>query len=214
METKTLTLPYVETPDWIKLYSTLPAHKIECRNDWPGTRDGVDVSFIPSYNDDGIQITFTTKGAPLICNHFVNQAAVCADSCVEFFIMTDVEGVYINFEFNILGYINASRRTGRHDSTPLTVEELAMIKTIPTYHADGPFVFDDLEDDTWIITVNIPWKLIGVKPDAGTILKGNFQACSDDANPPYYLTWSPIATPQPDYHRPEFFGDIILGPKE
>lgn len=214
METKTLEIPYVENPDWIKLYSTLPSHQINCRNNWTGTRDGVDVSFIPSYNDEGIQITFTTKGAPLICNHMSNQSAVCADSCVEFFIMTNEEGVYINFEFNILGYVNASRRTGRNNSTPLLPDEIAMIKREPTYHADGPFVFEDLEDDTWIITVNIPWALIGITPEPGMTLRGNFQACSDDATPPYYQTWSPIETPQPDYHRPEFFGNIILGPKE
>ncbi len=213
MEAKTLTVPYVADPDWTKSYALLPAHKIECRNGWLGTRDGVEASFIPCYNDEFLQIIFTTKGAPLICNHLAHQSAVCADSCVEFFVMTAEDGVYINFEFNILGYVNASRRTGRTDAKHLSAEEIALIHREPTYRSDSPFVFDDLEDDSWIITVDIPWSLLGIKPEPGTVLRGNFQACSDDANPPYYLTWSPIDTPEPDYHRPEFFGEIILGPK-
>ncbi|MDE5921249.1 MAG: hypothetical protein K2G82_06535, partial [Paramuribaculum sp.] len=27
---------------------------------------------------------------------------------------------------------------------------------------------------------------------------------------PHYLSWAPITTPQPDFHRPEFFGNITL----
>lgn len=210
MDCKTLTVPFVADPDWVRQYGD-PSHKIACDNGWAGLRAGVDASFVISYNNDAVQIIFTTKGAPLICNHFANQEAVCQDSCVEFFVQPPGDGRYINFEFNILGYVNASRRYGRADAEHLTADEIASIKRETVYRADEPFEFYDLEDDTWILTVTIPWRLIGVVPEPGMVLKANFQVCSDAARPPYYLSWSPIATEKPDFHRPEFFGEIILG---
>ena len=27
---------------------------------------------------------------------------------------------------------------------------------------------------------------------------------------PHYLSWSPIGTEKPDFHRPEFFGELVL----
>lgn len=209
MDFKTLIVPFVANPDWIRQYNDL-SHKIACDNGWAGMRRGVDASFVISYNNDAIQVIFTTKGAPLICNHLANQEAVSEDSCVEFFIQPIEGGEYFNFEFNILGYVKASHRTDRANSTRLEPADIARIKREPVYHADEPFVFENLEDDTWILTVSIPWSLIGVTPEPGMKFRANFQACCSAANPPYYLSWSPIVTEKPDFHRPEFFGEIIL----
>ncbi|MDE6449753.1 MAG: hypothetical protein K2L41_06690, partial [Muribaculaceae bacterium] len=35
-------------------------------------------------------------------------------------------------------------------------------------------------------------------------------SCASAIESPYYLSWSPIDTPRPDFHRPEFFGYLIL----
>jgi len=36
--------------------------------------------------------------------------------------------------------------------------------------------------------------------------KANFFKCGDDTQQPHFLSWQPIDTPRPDFHRPEFFG--------
>jgi hypothetical protein len=35
---------------------------------------------------------------------------------------------------------------------------------------------------------------------------GNVYKCGDAMPQAHYLTWNPIGTSRPDYHRPEYFG--------
>ena len=32
--------------------------------------------------------------------------------------------------------------------------------------------------------------------------------CGDDLTVPHFLSWNPIKTEKPDFHRPEFFGTV------
>ena len=64
---------------------------------------------------------------------------------------------------------------------------------------------------TWNLLVVIPLDLIGVEYKGEALkMRGNFYKCASAASQPHYLSWNPIDTPAPDFHRPEFFGDIIL----
>jgi hypothetical protein len=45
---------------------------------------------------------------------------------------------------------------------------------------------------------------------SGKRMKGNFQKCGDKTKFPHYGSWNRIDTPEPDFHRPEYFGDLIL----
>lgn len=57
--------------------------------------------------------------------------------------------------------------------------------------------------------VAIPFRLMGVDPSAlPEKIFGNFCKCADETAYPHYLTWNPIDLPQPNYHCPEFFGEI------
>ena len=44
----------------------------------------------------------------------------------------------------------------------------------------------------------------------GDVLRGNFYKCGDDAAFPHYGMWSPVLTGEPDFHRPEYFGELAL----
>ena len=44
----------------------------------------------------------------------------------------------------------------------------------------------------------------------GLHARGNFYKCGDGLKVPHYVTWAPIATEKPDYHRPEFFGELFF----
>lgn len=142
-----------------------------------------------------------------------DQSPVSEDSCVEFFVQPSGDGHYWNFEFNCIGTINASRRTGRHDPERLTSDKLARVLR---YASCGNRPFCELEGlFTWNLLVAIPLDLIGVEFNGEDLmLKGNFYKCASETSAPHYLSWNPIVSEHPDFHRPEYFGDIILAGKE
>lgn len=117
---------------------------------------------------------------------------------------------YYNFEFNCIGTIHAARRMDRHSGEKLTDEQLDSVRrlascgTRPSEELQGIF--------SWNLLAAIPLSLIGVSYEPGNPvdMRANFYKCADATSEPHYLSWAPITTPQPDFHRPEFFGDITL----
>lgn len=45
----------------------------------------------------------------------------------------------------------------------------------------------------------------------GLRLRGNFYKCGDATVQPHYLAWNPVTSETPAFHRPEDFGEIVLG---
>ena len=63
----------------------------------------------------------------------------------------------------------------------------------------------------WRVTVLIPFELVGADPEnLPEKLRANFYKCGDKTAHPHFLSWNPVGTPSPDFHRPEFFGELIL----
>ncbi len=44
-------------------------------------------------------------------------------------------------------------------------------------------------------------------------IKGNFYKCGDETHTAHYGCWNPIENEYPAFHKPEFFGELILGIK-
>lgn len=182
------------------------SHAIACRNGWPGNDAPAEAAFTISYDDEYLKVSFTTTaGTRLECR--TDQGPVSADSCVEFFMRPEGSDEYWNFEFNCAGVANASHRRTRPEPVRLTAEELASIVRRP--EGDVPDGCCDTPR-TWRLAVAIPWRLTGIVPAAGTRFKANVYACASKALRPYYMSFAPIATEKPDFHRPEHFVDFIL----
>ena len=64
----------------------------------------------------------------------------------------------------------------------------------------------------WSLTMAIPFDIYGLDGAAvsGKAMLANFYKCGDDMPVPHYVTWSPVGCPSPDYHRPEYFGEIVF----
>jgi hypothetical protein len=63
----------------------------------------------------------------------------------------------------------------------------------------------------WELMIAIPFEIMGLNAESlPDKIKGNFYKCADDTANPHYVTWSPIGLPSPDYHCPEYFGDILF----
>lgn len=166
-------------------------------------------TFSCAYSDSHIWIDFMVRCNYLKAEHTANQSPVSSDSCVEFFIDPKGDGEYWNFEFNCIGAVNASRRRERPKPTRLDDATLATILRFPSC---GRRPFLELEGlFTWSLLVGIPLSLLGIDPDRPPETAScNFYKCASGTSAPHYLSWAPIATDKPDFHRPEFFAPIMF----
>ena len=159
---------------------------------------------------DSIFIKFSVRGSMLKATFSNDQDPVYQDSCVEFFCMPVGADRYANFEFNCIGTCSASSRKSRYeDVVPFSPDEMQSIKRYPSI---GRRAFNEMEGMfEWELTVKIPFKLIGI--DSSNLpekIVGNFYKCADDTDSMHFVTWSPVHTEKPDFHCPEYFGELYF----
>lgn len=166
-------------------------------------------SFSAAWSATAIYVDFLVRCNYLRAEHYLPQSAVSEDSCVEFFFQPHADGEYWNFEFNCIGAVNASHRLTRPAPTRLTEAEIAAILRHPSC---GTRPFRELEGlFTWSLLVAIPLDLVGLDPDnMPTDARGNFYKCASATQEPHFLSWCPVYTERPDFHRPESFGRILF----
>lgn len=132
---------------------------------------------------------------------------VYTDSCLEFFADWANAGKYVNMEMNSLGTLLSCCGPDRHDRTP--VRDLLggrIFKVTPSR-----------EGDFWCVTGEIPvaaiCEIYGCGPEIfrpGYSFRANFYKCGDKTETVHYGSWNPIGTEKPDFHRPEFFGKLVI----
>ena len=148
---------------------------------------------------------------------------VWEDSCCEIFLQPSSPNThhptpYFNIECNCAGTLLIGKGEDRHDRQPATVATLqsanrwsSLMKsavsgengryTIPL--KDGKF--------TWHMALVVPATALfdsGITDFSGQTLRGNIYKCGDCLTTPHFLSLFPIDTPQPDFHRPEFFQEL------
>ncbi len=131
---------------------------------------------------------------------------VYTDSCMEFFADWRGDGRYINMEMNAKGTLLSCIGADRHERTPIT-------------HFTGgrPFSVNAcVEADSWSVLAAIPLDrlsaILGASLEitSGFAFRGNFYKCGDETPIPHYGMWNPVGTEAPDFHRPEYFGDLVV----
>jgi hypothetical protein len=160
--------------------------------------------------DDRLFVLFQVHGNCLRAVNTKDNQPVHEDSCVEFFVKQVDSEDYFNFEFNCIGTCKAARHhKDRANAVTFTPDQLA---TIERWSSLGQRAFNELSGlFNWDVCVSIPFTLIDVQPDQlPPVLLGNFYKCADATEQPHYVSWNPIRTERPDFHRPEFFGELRL----
>jgi len=161
-------------------------------------------------SNDSIFIKYSVRGSMLRAIYSNDLEPVNEDSCVEFFCKLPDSDYYMNFEFNCIGTCNASKRKSKTEGVVrYTLDELAQIKRYPSI---GRRAFNEMEGMfEWELTVKIPFTLMGIDPtNLPKKMMGNFYKCADGTDSPHYVSWSPIKTEKPNFHCPEFFGELIF----
>lgn len=183
---------------------------IDCVN-WPETYpDNRKTTVTAAHNGEALFLHFNCEGEGVkaVVDH--DLGPVASDSCVEFFVSPDKDSArYWNFEFNAIGRKNISHRVERTFPHRFTQEELKEILIFPSAGTE-PFE-EKPGHQVWSLTVIIPLMSLGLKYTGKPIeMKGNFYKCAGKTSSPHYLSWAPIKTDGPDFHRPEFFAPLIL----
>lgn len=169
------------------------------------------------YDSDAIRVIFR------VADRFVRAVAekfhdkVCRDSCVELFFTPgpDIGEGYFNFEFNCCGKMLAA-----HQVVPATD-----IRHLAEHHCRAVKIVRSLDADTidpeitapttWTLAARIPFDMLAnyatvVRPAAGVKWLANAYKCADNTSGPHWLTWAPIDWDGPNFHLPEFFGELVF----
>lgn len=165
--------------------------------------------FSVAHSGQYLYVDFFVRANFLRAVNYKDNSPVHEDSCIGVYLQPRDGKEYFAFEFNCIGTIRASRRTCRDDASYLDAEQLSAVKR---YASCGTRPFQEVEGlFAWNVVVAIPLRLIGVEFDGKPLtLHGNFYKCASATQQPHYLSWAPIDTPAPDFHRPEAFGEITL----
>lgn len=183
----------IDTVNWPDSYSVRP-----------------DARFNIARSSKAFFIHFVVNEKQIKAIYSKDQDPVWQDSCVEFFCQVPGSKTYFNFEFNCIGTCLATERKSRtEDVNPLSVEKMSQIKR---YASLGNEPFEEKKGNfDWTLTVEIPFRLLGIDPDnLPEIIRANFYKCGDETSVPHYVSWSPIEVENPDFHRPEFFGELVM----
>lgn len=198
---------------------------INIRN-WEEYDHVVDSRFYLLYSDYSIYVLLLTKGEaerePLTTVKAF-QGPVHNDSCLEFFFSFEPErSMYMNIETNSVATKYIAIGEAREDRYKLSLEEanLLQIEAVPR-------ALDSLRnlafDYDWGVFIHIPLSLLAkfwpsIPNEDGSLKKlvseqeiaANFYKCGDEAKPVHFLSWSEIISDEPDFHRPECFGRLVL----
>ena len=199
-------IPRIESiADFFDTYLELP---IGCVN-WDGYAVPPSARVKLAYVEgSGLAVRILSDDTDLIATVNKPDGRVCEDSCLEAFIDFAPESGkgYINLEINPFAALHEAIGTGRHGRT--FTRELGAPPTDPitSVSADG-------WEAMYIVTLPHLDALYGISElKSGDKIKANFYICCDNSpKGAYYATAFPIGTENPDYHRPEYFCELIIG---
>lgn len=156
-----------------------------------------------AWDDVGLRTLLCAREASVCARVTEYGGAVWTDSCLEFFLRPFADdGRYLNIEVNAAGAALVAVGPDREHRRRLEPCPGGM-DICASKHAGG----------WWAVAYTVPFGLIealyGRRPGPGDALRGNFYKC-DESLHPHFGSWSPVEAPDPDFHRPECFGRLIL----
>lgn len=166
-------------------------------------------NFSVARSETHFAVLYHVRGLDLRAAAMDDNGHVWEDSCCEFFVADPSDGTYCNFEMNCIGtLLNAkgAGRSGRVQRPQESLDRVRRFSTLPRreYSSDG-------EIFSWSAGMLIPFDLMGIDAaDIPSSVRANFYKCGDNTAHTHFLSWNPVGCPSPDFHRPEFFGELLF----
>ena len=152
------------------------------------------------YNGNGIYVRLETDEKPLLARFSKQNELVCQDSCMELFLKPDKNDIrYLNFEFNPFGTMYFAIITpNKEDFFPDKNKEYFRVMT-------------NVDEKSWVLQFFIPFEFIKEAIGGYTdTMYGNLYKCGNETVKKHYISYYPVITEEPGFHRPEFFGEFVL----
>ena len=203
MSPRTLIVPRLSRFDQPELMATDTIGAVNWPSEWPYAPQ---VRFRMAHNGERLFVRFEVSEEHICATKTEPNTSVCEDSCVELFVSLGEGHPYFNIELNCIGTMLAAHRLTRPVKTPLTAEQMA---TIVRRTSLGNSPIEIAEGGSWWLELELPFALLGAEGTPAT-LRANLYKCGDDTDPVHFVSWSPIGVEQPDFHRPEWFGELVL----
>ena len=153
-----------------------------------------------------IDIKFEVKEPSLKAVMEGYNCDVFKDSCLEIFISLDGKNYY-NFEINCIGAILGQHGMGRFDRMFIDEDILSRIRVFSSL-GNSPIGIIS-RPYSYTLEVEIPKDVFVF--DAGKSfdnITGNIYKCADESPTPHYMYLHEVKTEKPDFHRPEYFGEL------
>ena len=192
--------------DVLAAISGSQAFPLSCVN-WKEYPYAPQVSFHVAHTDKALVVLFDVKEDHVRAASLEANGPVWEDSCVEIFLAVPGKEGYFNFETNCIGTSLAAYRRSKTDADMFSPEQMEQIGTVASLAHEA--IDLQKEGQEWSMLKIIPFSLLGLSEVPET-LKGNFYKCGDCCAQPHFLSWSPIGLPEPNFHCPDYFGEITL----
>jgi len=167
------------------------------------------VEFAAAHTGDALLLHYRVEEQSVRAVARQDHEHIWEDACVEFFCMPAEDGIYYNVECNCTGKLLVAAGKDRNVRTPAPED---VMKRIDRWASLGTEPFDTRNEPTrWELALRLPvstffqHKLNGFD---GLTAKGNVYKCGDCLPVPHFISWNPIKTESPDFHRPDFFGQM------
>ncbi|MDQ3291092.1 MAG: carbohydrate-binding family 9-like protein [Bacteroidota bacterium] len=176
---------------------------------WPVYSYKPSVKFALGYSNECLFIKFYVAEEAIRAKFRNINDPVYKDSCVEFFISFNEEEKYYNLEFNCLGTCRLGFGEGRENRT--LVPEALIRKIRHSVSLQKTALPNGNQVTSWELTLIIPAEVFPyheILSFKGIRARGNFYKCGDELPRPHYLTWNNINAAEPNFHLPEYFGEV------
>ncbi|MCH5305918.1 MAG: hypothetical protein J1E79_05500 [Rikenella sp.] len=200
-----LRIPKIPAPDAL---ASAAAQAVACNN-WAASYPyAPEVTFAAGHDGRHLYLRFQVREECTKAEIAEDNGAVWTDSAVEFFIAFDETGYY-NFEFSCIGKALLGFRKSKPDAVHAGRE---VMESIVRQSSLGTACFAERHgDNRWELCVAIPvGAFFAHRFDSldGLRARANVYKCGDGLSKPHFLSWQPIGTERPNFHVPEYFGEV------
>lgn len=212
---KKLNIPFIPVPgvpsprEAVTMLEVVEAVSIGV-NSWPQYTNDVEASFSMAHNGHAIFLKYDVSEDHVVARA-TTHGEIHRDSCVEFFVSFDGDDRYYNLEFNCLGWCKAAYGRNRQRRQPLPTHAIHAISSSTTLEAVG---LADAKQFRWQLTLVIPAASFcyhDIPSFRRLKARGNMYKCGDGLPTVHYLSWNPLRSETPNFHRAEDFGQLEFG---
>lgn len=171
------------------------------------------VNFAVAHNRTNLLIHYRVTEKRTLGTIVNDMHAVFEDSCCEFFCMNEGDSLYYNIESNCIGTMLMACGTDRYNRSHIPVKNLQSIDRWASLGRDSIGLIE--QETHWEIALTVPitafWRHNYSTLSDKTFLV-NVYNCVGKIGDRQYVTWNPIDTPKPDFHRTEYFRRLYFEP--